>query len=196
MKTHIWLTFVLSFVCTCLNTWGALAWPTNARPTAPLREQQIEFDGITMPVYRLQISSVDIEISYLAAFSLGANDPKWSATFVIAQQPAIRWGATVFNKGEFLPDLGTESLLAYVESLQAGGATQVVCTADGQTQEDLMISGIKAERVDYVQEGTKTREYLVEVNGKIVVFGYQAPVKLFDEHAEIARVIFSRVRFL
>lgn len=186
----------LAFLLVAPLSWAGFTWPAGARPSAPLHQELVEFDGITLPQYRLKLSGIDIEISYLAAFSLGLNDPKWSATFVIAQQPAIRWGATVFNKGEFLPDLGTESLLAYAESLQACGATQVACTADGQTQEDLMISGIKAERVDYVQEGTKTREYLVEVNSKIVVFGYQAPVKLFDEHAEIARVIFSRVRFL
>jgi len=183
--------------CLCTHAWaaGEIAWPASPRTPAKLTEQWIEFDNMQMTTYMLTVENTKIEMPYLARFAVSTAEPKWNAVFVIAEQPAVRIGVSGFAKNEFLPSLTPESVLSYIAWLSSKGATAIVSTADGQLSEDLMIAGFKPEVVEYIQDKIKTREFFIEREGKVFVLSYQAPVKIFDSHADIARIIFSRIGF-
>lgn len=187
----------LLILCTATYAWaaGELVWPSAPRTQVKLQEEWIEFDGIKVPNYTLSLEGAKVELSYLAQFAVGPADPRWNATFIIPEQPAICIGVTGFGKNELLPALTPENIKAYQAGLASKGMTAVVSTADGRLTEDLMIYGFKPEVVEYSDGKNRLREYFIEREGKIFVFTYQAPAKLFEEHAEIARIIIARVSF-
>lgn len=190
------LSFIFLFGAVAPVQAAEYYWPSTPRSPARLKEVWLEFDQIRVKTYTVNLQGVNVQAAYLARFSVGEADPRWNANFVIAAQPSIKIGLAGYRKGDFIPGVDRAALKGYVEGLKIKGATQVDSTVSGTLADDLMIDGIKPEIVEYVAEDIKYREYFVEVDGRVIVFGYQAPVKYFPAQEENARMIVARMRFL
>ena len=192
---RIW-TFLLIFLGFTLARGSEIYWPASARIPSKLHEAWIMSDHMRVKTYTVSVAGGKVEISYMAKFAVGEPYARWNTTFVIPEQPAIRWGIAGFAKGDFLPAVTPEVIQRYIAGLTATGAKDIQSSALGTFDDTLMICGFKPEIVEYTSDKIRRREYFVEYEGKIFVFGYEAPESLFGSKSEIVRIIFSRVRLL
>ena len=191
--------FLVAFTCltlACAAWANEYYWPSSPRMGVKLKEQWIEFDRIHIRTYTLTLAGLSLELPYLAGFAVGPDDPRWNATFVIPEQPAIRFGLAGFVQGDFLPNASAASLKDYIAGLRLKGAKDLRSTADGTYSEDLSVGGIAPQVVEYTDGDVCRREYFLDIRGRIIVFAYQAPKKLFESYKESTRIVLARMNVM
>lgn len=174
----------------------AYYWPASPRVPAKFTDHWVTFDSAKMQSYKISLIGHKLEVPYLAAFAIGPNDDRYNTTFIIPEQAEIKWGVAVFEKGDFLPSASAASLNAYIHGLKIKGATDIKSTVTGDQEYTAAILGRVPEEVIYTKGKTKYHEYILDHKGKIWVFAYQAPEKIFGSNDENVRVILARLRLI
>ena len=172
-----------------------LYWPTGPRVPAKMSEIWVRSEGGVVRNLRLNINGTNLDLAYMGGFAVGSGDPRWNASLVIPEQPAIRCGFTIFDGGTWMsPGVTNATIQNYTQGLKVKGASDITDTADGTFSDDAMILNYKPEVVDYTLGNSHFREYFVDKGSKVLVFTYEAPVRLFHAQEGVVRWIFGRVR--
>jgi len=171
-------------------------WPSSPRQVSKATQQWVKFDTAVIRMTYVTVMGTTLDIPYISSFAFERTDTqRWNATFISSAQPVIRWGITSFRKGDVLPDLSTESLRGYIRGLhRTPNTTEILSSVDDQIDVRLSILGQHPEAISYIiKERAKRIEYFFELNGKIWIFAYEAPVELFEANLEEIHVIWSRM---
>lgn len=103
-----------------------IVWPETGRPSFKVTTQDEIFDGY--PVTLLHLSALDVGFK-LASRPQITIDPNPSARYSLSLHdegmPGISINFSVFNKGEFLPNLEQASWQAYLDGLSQSGHSVV-----------------------------------------------------------------------
>lgn len=195
------LIFIVSLIL-AIQTWGApkpeptYYYPSASRLASKIVKEYQRFDNYDIATLRLFVMGTQLELPYAGGYSFSPKDlDRWNATFIQAQRPSVRWGIAVFRPRSWIPDLSPESIKGYVRGLERSrGISDIQTSVDEQIDVSLSILGEHPEAVSYViNKKTKRIEHFLNFKGNLWVFGFEAPIELFDSNFENMGVIWSRM---
>ena len=95
-----------------------LYWPASPRVPAATSELWMKSEGPDRRTLRLSINGTYLDLTYMGKFAVGPSDPRWNASLIIPEQPAVRCGFTIFDAGTWMPGTTKAALKNYILGLQ------------------------------------------------------------------------------
>lgn len=93
-------------------------WPKEARPKLSTTSFYTNFDGIAVPMYRMQSDALSFELANRKTLRVRPpSSNRYSGELTDSRIPGVSLGVSVFKKGEFLPDLTEKTWSAYKAGL-------------------------------------------------------------------------------
>lgn len=166
-----------------------ILWPKTARPTLGITSFYTDFDGIHVPMLRLQSGGLTFEVaSRKTLLARATKAPRYSGEFTDSRTPGISIGISVFDKTEFIPDLSIASWAAYKAGIQIEkpGIEFVLDDSNIDSPITPYVFGQQFRQIAYEQSTAqgvvKRREIFAFVGTKLVVFTVNGAKEAVDQN--------------
>ena len=166
-----------------------IAWPQEQRPKLGTTSFYANFDGIHVPMYRIQSDRLSFELANRKTLRVTPpSSSRYSGHLTDSRIPNVSLGISVFKKGEFLPDLSEESWTAYKAGLLIDKPNIDVVlenTNIGQAKTPY-IFGKQFRQIVYEQKTSrgiiKRRELFAFVGSNLLVFTINGTKESIDQN--------------